>query len=147
MASKKINHNPKPNDRVQSDGTEKALTSTFKDSVKAMDTSHDIANPAVVKLLVEMNEKTEKENITLKKNNDKLLEKISKLKISGATLTERIKWYNKNEIIEFIITALIGGSVATLFNVSDEVFPKNYSIVVLLLLVIFYIILKRFKKD
>ena len=147
MASKKINHNPKPNDRVQSDGTEKALTSTFKDSVKAMDTSHDIANPAVVKLLVEMNEKTEKENITLKKNNDKLLEKISKLKISGATLIERIKWYNKNEIIEFIITALIGGSVATLFNVSDEVFPKNYSIVVLLLLVIFYIILKRFKKD
>lgn len=147
MASKKINHNPKPNDRVQSDGTEKALTSTFKDIVKAMDTSRDIANPAVVKLLVEMNEKTDKENITLKKNNNKLLEKISKLKISEATLTERIKWYNKNAIIEFILSALIGVSIARLFTVSDEVFPKIYSIVALILLVIFYIILKGFKKD
>ena len=147
MASKKINHNLKPNDRVQSDGTEKPFTSTFKDIVKAMDTSRDITNPAVAMLLFEMYEKTYKENITLKKNNDNLLKKIGKLTKLEATLTERIKWYNKNKIIEFILSALIGVSIGRLFTVSDEIFPKSYAIGALTLLVIFYITLKGFKKD
>jgi hypothetical protein len=95
MESKKIINNSKLNSKVQSDDTEKALSKTFSESIKAMDTSRDAINPAVVKLLVDMNEKIEKENKTLKQNNDKILEKNSELITSVATLEEKIKWIKK----------------------------------------------------
>lgn len=144
MESKKIINNSKLNSKVQSDDTEKALSKTFSESIKAMDTSRDAINPAVVKLLVEMNEKIEKENKTLKQNNDKILEKNSELITSVATLEEKIKWIKKNTFGESIFLLLMGVSAATFFTVSDEAFPKTYSAVAFFLLLIFCFI---FKKD
>ncbi len=147
MASKKINHNPKPNDRVQSDGTEKAFTSTFKDIVKAMDTSRDIANPAVVMLLLETNEKLEKENNTLKQNNDKILAKNCELAVSEASLNEKVKWYKKISFGEKIFTILIGVSATTAITLDNEIFPRVGSVIVFVISLFCCLYFYIFKKD
>jgi len=146
MESKKIINSSKENSEVQDDGKEKALTVTFSDSVKAMDTSRDIANPAVTKLLLEMNEDKEKENTILKQNNNKLSNEISELKISEAVLKEKIKNNNKITTIESIFSILMGISVTTCVTISDEVFPKIYSGLLFLFSLFLYLYCKL-KKD
>lgn len=146
MESKKDINNPKPNSKGQSNGKEKALAKTLFESIKAMDASHDIANPAVTKLLVEMNENKEKENITMKQNNDKLSKKVSELKISEAILKENIKNNNKTTTLESIFSVLIGVSATACFTVSNEVFPKIYSAIAFLFFVLLYLYCKL-KKD
>jgi len=144
MESKKIINNSEPNSKVQSDDTEKALSKTFSESIKAMDTSRDAINPAVVKLLVEMNEKIEKEIVTLKQENIEIVKNNIELTASEASLKEKVRWYKKNSFGELISSVLIGVSAATFFTVSDEVFPKTYSAVAFFLLLFFCFI---FKKD
>ena len=147
MENKKIINHPKSNSKVESDGTEKAFTSTFKDIVKAIDTSRDIANPAVVMLLLETNEKLEKENNTLKQNNDKILAKNCELAVSEASLNEKVKWYKKISFGEKIFTILIGVSATTAITLDNEIFPRVGSVIIFVISLFCCLYFYIFKKD
>jgi len=147
MESKKIVHNPNTNSNVQNDDAEKAITSTFSESIKAMDTSRDDINPAVLKLLLETNEKLEKEKNTLKQNNDKILAKNCELAVSEASLNEKVKWYKKISFGEKIFTILIGVSATTAITLDNEIFPRVGSVIIFVISLFCCLYFYIFKKD
>lgn len=147
MESKKVINNSKPNSKPQIVDTEKALSKTFSDSIKAMDTSRDDINPAVLKLLLETNEKLEKENNTLKQNNDKISAKNCELAVSEASLNEKVKWYKKISFGEKIFTILTSVSATTAITLDNEIFPRIGSVIIFIMSLFCFLYFYIFKKD
>ena len=140
MKNTKIINNSKQNSKVQSVNTEKPLTQTLFKDIKAMDTSpRDIKNPAFVKLIVEMNEKLEKERDTIQEKYEKILIKNADLMVSEATLKEK----NKTSYVKDFINIIMGVSGATYFTVSNEVVPKYISAGVFLVSLLLYYMLRK----
>ena len=136
---KKID-NPELNSKANGDDTEKTSTSTLFKTIKAMDTPpRDIASIGFIKLMVEMNEKLEKERDALKEKNGKILKENSDLKVSEATLKEK----NKTSYVKDFFNIIMGVSGATYFGVSNEVVPQYISGGVFLMSLIMYFILRK----
>ena len=136
---KKINI-PKPNSKPTSDDAEETSTSTLFKTIKAMDTPpRDIVSIGFIKLMVEMNEKLEKERDALKEKNEKILKENSDLKVSEATLKEK----NKTSYVKDFFNIIMGVSGATYFAVSNEVVPQYISGGVFLMSLIMYFILRK----
>jgi len=131
---------PKPNSKPTSDDAEETSTSTLFKTIKAMDTPpRDIASIGFIKLMVEMNEKLEKERDALKEKNGKILKENSDLKVSEATLKEK----NKTSYVKDFFNIIMGVSGATYFGVSNEVVPQYISGGVFLMSLIMYFILRK----
>ena len=144
MESKKKGYNAKTKSMESYEIPEDVFTTTFYQDVKKIDTSLMPSNPKVEKMLVCMNEKLEEEIVTLKQENKEIVKKNVELISLNASLEEKIKWYKKNSFGELISSIFIGVSFTAIFTVSDEVFPKIYSVVVFLISSLFCYI---FKKD
>ena len=126
--------------KSQSFDKEKMLTQSLFKSIKAMDTSpHDIKNPAFVKLIVEMNEKLEKERDTIKEKYEEILKKNANLKVSEATLKEK----NKKSWVKDFFNIIMGISGATYFTVNNEVVPQYISAGVFLVSLLIYYMLRK----
>lgn len=131
---------PKPNSKPTSGDAEETSTSTLFKTIKAMDTPpRDIASIGFIKLMVEMNEKLEKERDALKEKNGKILKENSDLKVSEATLKEK----NKTSYVKDFFNIIMGVSGATYFGVSNEVVPQYISGGVFLMSLIMYFILRK----
>ena len=133
MESKKKNNNPKTNSKEIYDHREDILTTTFYEDIKKVDTSSMPSNLKVEKMLVCMNEKLEKEIVTLKQKNNEIVKINVELTTSEASLKEKLKWYKKISFGEKIFTILIGVSATTLITLDNEILPKVYSLIILVI--------------
>ena len=146
MENIKKNNIPKPNSRPTSDDAEENSTSTLFKTIKTMDTPpRDLGSIAFTKLMVEMNEKLEKERDALKEKNEKILKENSDLRVSEAILKEKIRFYKKSSFGEKFSNILVGISATTLISVDNEVFPKVVSFIILAIASLFSFFI--FKKD
>ena len=144
MESKKKTNNPKRKSREFYNNPEDAQT-TYSQDIMKVDTSLMPSNLKVEKMLICMNEKLEKEIDNLKQKNDEIVKSNFEIIASEARLKETVKWYEKISFGKRIFSILIGVSVTTLITLDNEIFPKVYSLIILIISLFFDFYL--FRKD